>query len=118
MKSKSCHFEFSTLQFYDIRIQLLLVTKNHLSLIVRNKRIVEGYWPFTYYWPMSNDTVSSHAMYDKGQSQIQADLHNVKFIHVPRLVQAASLEGDKQWIDIDAGKWRIHLFLTYFSLIN
>ena len=58
---------------------------------------------------MSDDIVSSNAMYDKGQSQIQADLHNVKFIDVPKLVQAVSLKGDKQWIDVDGGELNIYL---------
>ena len=84
--------------------------KDSITLIVQSKRNEEGYWPYTYYWPMSNDTVSSNAMYDKGQSQTQADLHGVKFIDVPKLIQAVSLKGNKQWIDVDGGELNIYIY--------
>lgn len=42
-------------------------------------------------------------MADQQETGATADLHGVRFINVRRLEHAAALDGNIQWIDVDAG---------------
>lgn len=75
-----------------------------LMFITAQVTLISGYADFPaadYYWPMT--ATNGSLMADQQETGATADLHGVRFINVRRLEHAAALDGNIQWIDVDAG---------------